>query len=181
MIAVHEGGDLPQVQVGDLVFCHSKGLIGWGIRLAQRLRSPSDAATWNHVATVVDVETKGGPWCIAAEGHGVTKRSLVDIAPGGKFTIVRQPFGVQTFLQTEFLEEVCGDKYGFLTIASCLLTLLTPEAIAFRRPNTYICSGLATIALTFAGWPEAHNIRDLYQTTPAELYTAVTKEHDPST
>lgn len=169
------------VSVGDLVFCHSKGLVGWGIRVAQRLRNPSAAATWNHVATVVDTTSPGAPWVIAAEGHGVRRRRLTEVAPGGKFCTVPRPYGVQPILQTEYLEDVCGDKYGFLTIASCLLTLLTPSAFAFRKPGTYICSGLATVALTFGGWPEASKVQDLYQITPAELYLAVTKEHDPST
>lgn len=160
------------VQVGDLVFCHSKGLVGWGIRAAQRLRNPSDAATWNHVATVVSLDPE--PIVIAAEGHGVTRRKLNEVAPGGKFVVVPHPW-VQTSLQIEFLTDVEGDKYGFLTIASCLLTLLTPESIAFRKPGTYICSGLAAMALTFGGWENASKIKDVYQVTPAELYRMITE------
>ena len=75
------------MQRGDLVFAHSKGVIGWAIRFGEH------GSEWNHVA-VLNEETADGWTIYQAESKGVTADKLLDsVAPGGNYIIVSLPEG----------------------------------------------------------------------------------------
>jgi hypothetical protein len=184
---------------GDLVACHSHGVIGSAIRLGQRLQGdtwqarglkvPAAAADepwmWNHFA-ILDRQYAGGTWSvIQAEAHGVTgtdnagkafdEKPLSAIAPGGRFEILQLPAGAERCRVLSMARGEVGAHYGFVSIASIVATLLTPRPLRFdfRRGGTWICSALAGEALRAGGW--FHQWSDIYQLTPAQLYAELLK------
>jgi hypothetical protein len=178
---------LADAQVGDLVFCHSEGIVGHGIRLVERFRrdwvpsslAPSTEAPgddWNHVAVLMGCNGEAGhPWSWTvgqAEAHGVTVgASLEDIAPGGKYEVVALPTGVDRVRVAAFVKSQVGSRYGFVTIASILITLLTPRFLNVMLPGTWICSAVAGEAMRYGGWLRSWG--DIYTVSPAELWMAV--------
>jgi len=170
--------DIVDIQPGDLVFVHSrKGAISRAIRIAQWFRWRG-GAMFNHVAIVdeVDGETV---YVIQAESRGVTgkdhhRRTLQEAAPGGDYQIIKPPSKTSRARILFFARAQVGSHYGFFTIFSILLNILTPKwFIAFRLANTWICSGVAAESFRYGGWYEEWY--DVYQVTPAELYLALTK------
>ena len=160
------------VQAGDLVFCHSKGLVGKGIRLAEWIRFRR-GDMYNHVA-IVDTQVPGSDdwFVIQAEARGVTNLGrLSSIAPGGDYIVLPLPAGCDASKVIEFASDQVGRSYGFLTIASILVTLLSPKFVNVMLPNTWICSAVSAEALRFGGW--YHTWPDIYQVNPAELWEAV--------
>jgi len=181
---------------GDLVACHSRGVIGSAIRLDQRLLGDTwqsyeldvpDAAAdepwmWNHIA-ILDRQD-GGQWTvIQAEAHGVTgtdnsakpflAKPLATVAPGGRFEILQLPAACDRDRVLSMARGEVGAQYGFVSIASIVATELTPRPLRFdfRRGGTWICSALAAEALRAGGW--YHKWIDVYQVRPAQLYAAL--------
>ena len=165
------------MQAGDLIFAHSKGIIGKAIRFGELFRGGSKGSKWNHVA-ILDRPTDNGDWyIIQAEAKGVTNDKLLSsIAPGGHYEVVPLPLTVQHKDVLEFARGQVGAKYGIITILSCVLDILLPDAICLRRAHTWICSGLVAGALLFAGYQPALKWaeQDLYTMTPKEVYNQVT-------
>ena len=160
-------------EAGDLVFCHSRGLIARAIRVAQRMRSDSKDAHWNHVA-ILDRLENGDWYVIQAEGKGVTQsRRLKDIAPHGQMQIATLPATVSRKRVLDFVRSQVSDPYGFLTILSIALDFILPQRIAIRKSGTWVCSALVGGALWYGGYPKAMTWPDLYQVTPADLYGAL--------
>jgi hypothetical protein len=158
---------------GDLVFCHNTDIVSRAIRWGEWLRFRK-GDYYNHVGTLdVQVPQSDDWFVIEAIGHGVTNLGRLSslVKPGGTYTIVPAPDGVNTDKQMEFLNEQVGDHYGFLTIASIITTLLSPAFINVMLPNTWICSALAAEALRAGGW--IHCWPDLYQVNPAQLFEAL--------
>lgn len=159
------------MQAGDLVFAHSRGVIGKAIRFGEFIRGGSKGSKWNHVA-ILDRQDENGNWyIIQAEAKGVTNDKLLSsIAPGGHYEIVPCPVNPAYLLA--FARPQVGAKYGIITIVSCISDIILPDAICLRRANTWICSGLVAAALMYAGWPETIGIaaQDIYTITPKELY-----------
>lgn len=162
-----------EYQAGDLVFAHGRGIISAAIRLVQSWRSPKADARWNHVAVLMNQDRHGNWWVIQAEGHGVKQAKLSDVAPGGSYEVVKCPASANPARVVEFALSQVGVKYGFLTVASILLNVLTPKSIAIRKPHTWVCSALVAGSLWYAGWPISQAWKDLYQVTPADLYARV--------
>ena len=158
---------------GDLVFCHSKGIIGASIRWAQKRLDRSHYYKWNHVAVLH--EQVGDDWTIIqAEAKGVTNdKMLSSVAPGGSYEVVPFPEHLDQVRFMNFLLTQVGSKYGFLTIFSCALDMALPDAVCLRKDNTWICSGLVAGALWFCGFAKACDWGDLYTTTPAEVAAAI--------
>ena len=158
---------------GDLVFAHSTGSIAKAIRFGEALRGDKNESKWNHAAIIDRPHPTSGDWyVIQAEARGVTNfRLLSEIAPGGKTQVRPCPPELNPEDVLEFARSQVGAKYGFLTIVSCILDVILPRSICLRRSMTWICSGLVTAALMFAGWVPAQDFAtdDLYSTTPAQL------------
>jgi hypothetical protein len=161
------------VQSGDLVFCHSKGIIGASIRWAQKRFEKTHFSQWNHVAVLH--KQVGDDWTIIqAEAKGVTSdKMLSSVAPGGTYEVVLFPADLDRVRFMNFLLTQVGSKYGFLSIFSCALDMALPDAVCLRKDNTWICSGLVAGALWFCGFAKACDWGDLYTTTPAEVAAAI--------
>jgi hypothetical protein len=163
------------IQAGDLVFCHSKGLVGKGIRLAEWLRFRK-GDKWNHVAIIDRPVVDGRPdydwYVIQAEAHGVTNTGkLSTIAPGGDYIVLPLPRAADAAKVIEFATAQVGRRYGFVTIVSILVTLLSPKFFNVMLPNTWICSAVAAESLRYAGW--YHSWDDVYQVNPSEFWESV--------
>lgn len=177
---------LADARPGDLVFCHGSGIISAGIRLCERFRrdypygvaltteAPGDR--WNHVAVLSKLHGEPrypGSWTVMqAEGKGVTDGS--DLATVGEFEIVRLPEGCDRALVLDFMARQVAEsrKYGYVTIASILLTLFTPRFLNVMTPWTWICSAVAGESLRYASW--YHSWPDSYCVSPAQLWMALT-------
>ena len=151
-------------KAGDIVVAHSKGIFGWLIRFGTRSR-------WNHAAIIV--EAGDDPLVAQAEARGVVTARLSTVAPGGYTAILPCPAGVDRHSVVEFAMDQVNTPYGFFTILSIAITILTPIFIHinFRRGDTYICSALAAFALLAGGWMKKWP--DFYQVSPAKLAVAL--------
>jgi hypothetical protein len=159
---------------GDLVFAHSRGLFGRAIRFGEWMRTPWRAgSSFNHVAIVDVISDAGTVFVIQAEARGVTRfRTLDEVAPGGTIKVVAPPDHVDVDDMLTFARSQVGQAYGWATIASLVLDILTPGWFpAFRARGSWICSGLAGESLRCGGW--VHQFDDVYQVTPAQLRLAL--------
>lgn len=163
------------MKAGDLVLCHSKGIIGRSIRWAQRNLENNGYSEWNHVA-VLDRQVGGEWYVIQAEAAGVTdNKPLSSVAPGGKYEVCPLPGEIDENLFLHFVRSQVGSKYGFLTILSCAFDMALPDAICLRRNKTWICSGLVAGGLWFSGYLKVLGWGDLYTVTPAEIAQVITQ------
>lgn len=131
-----------------------------------------------------DDEQQAQRWTvIQAEACGVTgtktagpafhPRQLDTVAPGGWYTIIRPPAGVDPERTLAFARGEVGAHYGFVTIGSIAIDKVTPLwfHMPFRRPGTWICSALGAESLRFGGWH--HRWPDVYNVDPAEAMHAL--------
>ena len=167
-------------QIGDLVFCHSKGLVGGAIRLGQWLRNPQQGWwQYNHVAVIDGWDEAAQDFTIIqARAAGVTRGDhLSTVSPGGFYEVVPFPGDANLPDFIHFLRSQVGDKYGFFTDVCIGVNVLTPKAIKMdiRHDGTWICSGVTAGSLWFAGWEPMVDVSDIYQVTPSELYGLVQK------
>jgi len=154
---------------GDLVLCHSKGILGRAIRVAERRLQDSRFSEWNHIA-ILDRCVDGEWYVIQAEASGVTgDKKLTSVAPGGRYEVIPLPAGADREKLLTFARAQVGDAYSWLSIFSCAFDMWLPQAICFRRGDTWICSGLAAAALWFAGFEPLMRLNDVYTCTPAEI------------
>lgn len=125
-------------------------------------------AEWNHVA-ILDRFEDGEWYVIQAEARGVTNfRKLSEV--GDSYQVVPCPAAAPLVL--EFARGEVGRKYGFIQLLCDAIDLVTPLwFVAFRRPNTWVCSSLAGEALRAGGW--IHRWKDSYCVTPQELFDAL--------
>ena len=143
---------------GDIVVCHGIGFTSWLIRVMERIRYRKGAEpNWNHAALLVAPVPGARPYAdgredwvvIEAESHGVQHALLSEL---GEYIVLDSKLDWRgRKLAVEFAERVLGSKYGFLTIASIVVNLLTPVVWQVTRPGTFICSGLVAHALEHGG------------------------------
>lgn len=160
--------------VGDLVFAHSTGIIGKAIRFAERIRGKG-GDNWNHVA-VLHYEIDGVWYIIQAEAKGVTdNKTLVSVAPGGSYEVVRLPKEVDRLSFFTFVSSQVGAKYGYLSIMSCAFDIIIPDVICLRQAKTWICSGLVAAGLLAGDYKPAREWarKDIYTTMPSEVHTEI--------
>lgn len=160
---------------GSIGFCHSKGIIGWAIRLGERLRFRK-GSFWNHVFIVSDqVDEHGEQLVIQAIASGVDNtKPLSNIAPGGKYEIVALPEGIDAALVIKFANMQVGDHYGYLSIIGTALRILMPHWLPLpyiRTGSSWYCSALGAEAARAGGW--LHKWPDIYNVVPSEFYAAL--------
>ena len=161
---------------GDLVFCHTKGVIGASIRWAQKFMPSSKYSKWNHVA-IFDRYVDGKWYLIQAQPKGITNTLTLDeSAFGGTYEVLDLPSSVNRENVLKFARSQVGLKYSYLSILSCALDNILPDAICLRKSKTWICSGLVAGALWYGGFPKAMQWPDLYSITPSEVAGAVTEK-----
>ena len=145
---------------GGVGFACTTGVYGRAIRLAERLRHPiKGASEWNHVFCCM-----GDGTVIQARAGGVSLDPIETIK--GTLKIVPCPGDPEKFI--EFHRNRLGKKYGWLTIASQVVDILSPEWFpSFRRADTFDCSGLAGAALWYAGMD--YPFPDVYLQRPSDI------------
>ena len=161
---------------GDLVFCHTKGVIGASIRWAQKFMPSSKYSKWNHVA-ILDRCVDDKWYLIQAQPKGVTDNlTLEESAFGGTYEVIKLPASVDREKVLKFARSQVGLKYSYLSILSCAVDNILPDAICLRKSKTWICSGLVAGALWYGGFYKVMELSDMYSTTPAEVAEAVTEK-----
>lgn len=153
----YEPGERAPVHAGDVILTHSDYFFSRLIRFGQRIRYPDRFAWANHAALVI---TDDGELAEAL-GDGVVRthidkydpRYYIHIATGEDMTR-RDLRQVIYFVQRVL---AARQSYGWLTIASVSLSLLTNSKLQFGRNATAICSGFVCEALRAAGyvWPKS--------------------------
>ena len=160
------------IQPGDIGFAKTNGIMGRAIRFGEELRWHR-GSIWNH-AFIVDRIEDGVVYVIQAEAAGVTSDKTLDsVAPKGVYVTMRPPQSVDVESLLAFARQEVGSHYGWLSIASAILDILTPGWFpSFRRGNSWICSAITAEALRAGGW--LHRWSDIYVVTPAQLFDALT-------
>lgn len=131
---------------GDIILCHSSGILGKLIRIGERIRDPRKSAKWNHAAVVLD--NNGS--IMEALKHGI---SLGNISAYPDHEVISNNFTqpqVEDLLR--YAKAMQGVPYGYLTIISIALDLLLPFIAHFRSGKTLICSEFAAKTWEHAGW-----------------------------
>lgn len=136
----------PPPRPGDFILTHGGELFSHLIRLGQQLRfrGEDDKFTfWNHAALVVSDDGA----IVEALGTGVARRSLADYART-QYTIVRVDASAADRAQAvAFAERCVGLPYGWPTIVSIAISLVTGTRLTFGVNGQMICSGLVARAL----------------------------------
>lgn len=163
---------------GRLVFAHNPSFFGRCIRFGERLRGVA-GSQWNHVG-IIDHELPTGDWAVVeAEARGVVTGRLSDIAKGGSHEVVALA-GAETARVLAFARMQIGDRYGWLSIATIVVNLLTPRWFhlpSVRSRRTWICSALGAEGARAGGW--LHDWPDIYDVMPSELYAALPTKGTP--
>lgn len=155
------------MRAGDIGFVEQHDFTSWFIRFAQRRKYGNVAAArFNHAFLCVDdagTIIEANPTGVAVDN--ISKYAGVDVE------LRRPPYGVgQAVNAVAAMRGFVGEKYGFLTIVSVAITLLTGTKLRVGIAGTEICSGACADALTRA------NIDcgpDASFDTPADLYAIV--------
>lgn len=142
--AVRVGADAPQP--GDFILTHgsawTSALIRWGQGLRYRGRS-AKYAYWNHTALFVDADGT----IVEALGTGVAARSIHDY-DAAQYTVVRIEASDEDRAEAAAFARYCiGSEYGFLTVVSIAISLITGGTFAFAFDGQLICSGLVARGL----------------------------------
>ena len=112
--------------------------------------TPRDSGNdFNHVA-IVDEVFGDVVYVIQAESRGVTgkkhhRRVLEDVSPGGTYEIVKPPSKASRARILAFARGEVGSSYGFFTIASDAINVVTPGWMTFRWTASWTCSALAAV------------------------------------
>ena len=155
-------------RAGDCGFVSQTDLTARAIQFAQARKygKGSPASRFNHVFFVSD--DVGG--IIQANQSGVERGRLSQYA-NQTYELKRPPYGPGgAQIAVAAAEAALGTKYGFLTIASVALSLLTGTKLRFGISGEEICSGAA------ADWMDRANIDcgpDETYDTPSDLWTLV--------
>jgi len=120
---------------------------------------------WNHAALVISSEGT----IIELETTGIRKRTLNEY-PGGDFYLVDVELSEEDRAQTVAYAQAMlkrHEKYGFLTIISIILKIITHSRLIIKLDGTLICSEFVANALSEGGiiWD-----KDTSLITPADLY-----------
>ena len=152
---------------GDVGFVARAGFLGWWIKYAQHHKygKHNTLALWNHVFMVT-----GNDQIIEAKPHGVELNHLADYAH--QETILLRPNyalgGADIAVSAMFEMLYKDERYGWLTLLSCALSLMTGTRMRFGIDGTEICSGAVSYALTRANIDVGD---DGEFNTPADLAT----------
>ena len=158
----------PAAAAGDFILTHSSGVYGTLIRFGEKLRFTGQDkifAHWSHAAIFIDDQGL----IIEALGGGVQKRNI-DVYRDTEYVVVHLPPNTSRTdrEQTVAFAEYClGESYGWLTIVSVALTLLSTCKIGFGVDGQQICSALVARCLERIG--EIFKENEPWHLTPADL------------
>jgi hypothetical protein len=152
---------------GDFLLTHRESPASRLTRWGQALRIHGDDRKytyWNHAALIVGPAGE----LIEAVGKGVVHSNASQYLPT-EYTVVRLTADPEDRKQAVAFAEWAADhhgRFGFATIASVALTLLTGAKVSFFVDGQFICSGLVARALERTG---AIFNRTSSHITPADL------------
>lgn len=135
---------------GDFILTKGDFFYSKVIRFGQKLHyhEPFEAQ-WNHAATIVEADGT----LVEAINGSVRYGNINEYLNSGQEIMLVSP-KLQKFqrnLEVGFVEDVVGDKYGWLTIVSISFQLLFHSPLGFSLKGTEICSALVAKGLEHAG------------------------------
>ncbi|MGA7743282.1 MAG: hypothetical protein WBP56_04520 [Polyangia bacterium] len=138
-----------QFQRGDFILTHSNSLLAWLIRLGQSLRYWGENrkyTRWSHAAIIVSDDGQ----LIEALAEGVVKTRLSDYKPT-EYHLVHLDGSIANARDreqaVEFAEHSCHKGYGWTTLVSIGLNLITGWKFTFCVDGQFICSELVARCL----------------------------------
>jgi uncharacterized protein YycO len=166
--SVAELANQPAARPGDFIVTHSTGVYGRLIRFGEALRywgHDKVFAHWSHAAIFVDESGN----IIEALGGGVQKRNI-SVYAGTEYVVVHLPPATSSVDRQQavaFAEFCLNDPYGWLTIVSISLCLLTGAKLTFGVDGQQICSALVARSLERIG--EIFSENEPWHLMPADL------------
>ncbi len=147
------GEEASDLLVGDFVLTSGPYLSSKLIRFGQRVSlwgTPPEYAHWNHVALVIDPSGN----LYEALGKGIEKTNIsrykdFDYRVARIQASDEDRRQILDFANSAFRART---RYGYLTILSIVLTLLTGSRLILGWAGTAICSGFVAEALCRAGY-----------------------------
>ena len=153
---------------GDFILVSTTGILAKFIRFGQFIRyhgKMKPFSTWNHAAMIVDEEGT----IIEAVGRGV-RYAHIDEYKNVEYYLVNTKLNSQSRNQAvAACKSFIKDKYGWFTIVSIAIELITGIKLQFSLNNSMICSAVVGQSLWAGG--VIFN-RNPYQMMPADLAAA---------
>lgn len=145
------GCEVGDPRPGDFILTHGKSWTSRLIRFGERLRyrgADRKYARWNHAAIFVDAQGN----IVEALGAGVQQRNI-SVYKNTEYHVVRLENVVdeERRHECEFAMHCLHDRYGYLTIVSIGLSLLTGSKFGFGVDGQEICSALVARCLERTG------------------------------
>ena len=166
---VYAAGQDPVKYVpGDFILVSTTGILAKLIRFGQFIRyhgKMKPYSHWNHAAMIVDTDGT----VVEAAGRGV-RYSNINEYKESEYYLVSTKLNKQSRDQTvAAARSFVKDKYGWFTILSIILQLITGIEFQFSFGNSVICSGVVAQSLWAGGVIFDSNP---YQIMPADLASA---------
>jgi hypothetical protein len=166
---VYQAGTEPaKFNPGDFILVSTTGILAKFIRFGQFIRyhgKMKPFSTWNHAAMIVDEEGT----IIEAVGRGV-RYAHIDEYKNVEYYLVNTKLNSQSRNQAvAACKSFIKDKYGWFTIVSIAIELITGIKLQFSLNNSMICSAVVGQSLWAGG--VIFN-RNPYQMMPADLAAA---------
>lgn len=163
---------------GDFLLTHARAWTSSLIRLGESWRywgKRKTFAHWSHAALFVNVDGD----IVEALGNGVQKRN-VSVYRDTEYHVIHliEASTDDREHAVAFADHCLDNHYGFLTIASLVITLATGSKFCFGVDGQMICSGLVARALERTG---AIFEYDSWHMMPADLAEAFNVQPIPGT
>jgi uncharacterized protein YycO len=162
------GQEPPKFIPGDFILVSTTGILAKCIRAGQFLRYHNKMrpfAHWNHAAMIVDTDGT----IVEAAGRGVRYANISEYK-STEYYLVSTKLNKQSRDQAvEAAKNFVKDKYGWFTILSIVMQLVTGIEFQFSFGDSVICSGLVAMSLWAGGVIFDCNP---YQMMPADLASA---------
>ena len=148
---VSPGEQIPNPLPGDFILTHGKSWTSRMIRWGQAIRyrgGDKPFARWNHAAIFINEQGD----IIEALGGGVQQRNI-SIYKDTEYHVVHleNVVDVNRTHEVEFAQACLHNHYGWLTIVSIALSLLTGSKLGFGVDGQEICSALVARCLERTG------------------------------
>lgn len=140
------GEEVADPQPGDFILTHN---VIWSAKLVQfgqKLRyhgADSKYTRWNHTALIVDNQGS----IIEALGRGISQTHISDYKPAEYYVVHIDATDADRQEAVAFARACLGESYGWLTLVSIALSLLTGAKFSFGFDGQQICSGLVARSL----------------------------------
>lgn len=140
------GEEVTDPQPGDFILTHNSTWSAKLVQFGQKLRyrgADSRYARWNHTALIVDNQGS----IIEAIGRGISQTHLSDYKPTEYYVVHIDASDEDRQEVVAFARACLGESYGWLTLVSIALSLLSGAKFSFGLDGQQICSGLVARSL----------------------------------